>query len=50
MTIVRYNSENYCSCKNDKDNCIDFFKSYKNVMNKLMPQTEIVADKFHVIK
>ncbi len=33
-----------------KEVSIDLWKSYKNVAKKLMPQAEIVADRFHVIK
>lgn len=29
---------------------IDLWKPYKNVVNKLMPQAEVVADRFHVMK
>ena len=33
-----------------KEVSIDLWKSYKNVAEKLMPQAEIVADRFHVMK
>ena len=33
-----------------KEVSIDLWKSYKNVVEKLMPQAEIVADRFHVMK
>lgn len=29
---------------------IDLWRPYKNVVNKLMPQAEVVADRFHVMK
>nr|WP_203427674.1 ISL3 family transposase [Rippkaea orientalis] len=29
---------------------IDLWKPYKNIVNKLMPQAEVVADRFHVMK
>ena len=50
MKIIQYDSENYCSYKNDQYDHIHFRKSYKNIVNKLMPQTEVVANKFHVTK
>ncbi len=33
-----------------KEVSIDLWKSYKNIVEKLMPQAEIVADRFHVMK
>lgn len=33
-----------------KEVSIDLWKSYKNVANKLMPNAEVVADRFHVMK
>lgn len=33
-----------------KEVSIDLWKPYKNVVNKLMPQAEVVADRFHVMK
>ncbi|MGL4375021.1 MAG: transposase, partial [Microcoleaceae cyanobacterium] len=33
-----------------KEVSIDMWKPYKNVAEKLMPQAEIVADRFHVMK
>ncbi|ACK66966.1 transposase IS204/IS1001/IS1096/IS1165 family protein [Rippkaea orientalis PCC 8801] len=33
-----------------KEVSIDLWKPYKNIVNKLMPQAEVVADRFHVMK
>ena len=33
-----------------KEVSIDLWKSYKNVVENLMPQAEVVADRFHVMK
>ncbi len=33
-----------------KEVSIDLWKSYKNIAKKLMPQAEIVADRFHIMK
>ena len=36
--------------KNIQEVSIDLWKPYKSIVNKLLPNAEVVADRFHVMK